>query len=256
MQNKKFSIPRIAAFAVACLLPLAAVFLGIILLMANTIVNISFVFGYILIPACAVIVSALLIFSDMRTVKKTLLVLLCLGVLAYVFVEANIWGLFEMLDHYEGDAVSCYESVSDSFSDMPKLSDVGEPEKLEYYDYFSQQGIVFTCDADVLICQYGESDYADQKAIVLDSYEFQQDALNACGYSCEPTAQIDGYCFRMLAVSDIYGGELYYPKRLVLVATNDETREIVYMSFYDDDLDYIDSLTDFILHSCGWKYMR
>lgn len=256
MHDKKFSIPRILAFAAACLLPLAAVLLGVILWMGSTIVNISFVFGYIVIPSAAVILSALLIFSDMRPVKKTVFVILSLVALTYVFFRANFLGLFEMLDHYEGEAVSCYETVTDTFSDMPSLSEVGEPEKLEYYDYFSQQAIFFTCDADVLICKYGEADYGNQKASVLDSYEFQEEPLNACGYTIEPTVQLDGYSFHILAVSDTYAGELYYPKRLVLVATNDETREIVYMSFCDDDLDYIESLTDFILHSCGWKYMR
>ena len=256
MRKVKISIPRIVAFSAACLLSVAAVALGVILLMANTIVNISFVFAYMVIPAVCVIFSALLIFSDMKPVKKTLFVLLGLSVLVYVFVEANRWGLFEMLDYHEGESVSQYESVPKAFSCMPNLSDVGEPEKVEYYDYFSQQGIFFTCDTDVLICRYAESEYPEQKAIVLDAYVFQQEPLIACGYSCESTAQIDGYCFRMLAVSDNYGEELYFPKRMVFVATNDQTNEIVYMSFCDDDLDYIDSLTDFILYTCGWTHMR
>jgi hypothetical protein len=50
--------------------------------------------------------------------------------------------------------------------------------------------------------------------------------------------------------------EFNYPKRLMFVATNDETNEIVYLSFYDDDLDYIVSLGDFLIDDCGWKHIR
>ena len=47
-----------------------------------------------------------------------------------------------------------------------------------------------------------------------------------------------------------------YPKKMGFVGTNDQTCEIVYLSFADDDLDYIESLSDFISNSCGFKHIR
>ena len=46
------------------------------------------------------------------------------------------------------------------------------------------------------------------------------------------------------------------PKRLGFVATNDATGEIVYLSFWNDDVDYIKNLPEFILENCGWRHIR
>ena len=75
--------------------------------------------------------------------------------------------------------------------------------------------------------------------------------MSAHGFDCDPTVELDGYFFRTLSIE-----EFNYPKRLMFVATNDETNEIVYLSFYDDDLDYIVSLGDFLSDDCGWKHIR
>jgi len=90
-----------------------------------------------------------------------------------------------------------------------------------------------------------------QKALLDTTYTFQNDPMSVDEYTCEPTAKINGYLFRALSIEEY---ELYYPKRVILIATNDEENEIVYMVFYDDDLDYIESLPDFINNECGWKH--
>jgi hypothetical protein len=75
--------------------------------------------------------------------------------------------------------------------------------------------------------------------------------MPASGYECEPVVELDGYTFRTLSLEDFN-----YPKRLMFVATNDDTKQIVYLSFYDDDLDYIVSLEEFLMDDCGWKHIR
>ena len=77
--------------------------------------------------------------------------------------------------------------------------------------------------------------------------------MNARGYACEPTAEINGYLFRALSIDEY---ELNYPKNMVLIATNADENEIVYMNFCDDDLDYIEVLDEFINDECGWKHIR
>ena len=69
----------------------------------------------------------------------------------------------------------------------------------------------------------------------------------------ERTTDIDGYSFRMLSTDEY---DMNYPKDVALIATNDETKEIVYLSFHDQDIDYIDSMDKFILDDCGWKHIR
>jgi len=48
----------------------------------------------------------------------------------------------------------------------------------------------------------------------------------------------------------------YFSFQLIFIATIDVTQEIIYMSYYDDDRDYITSLTDFILDDCGFKHIQ
>ena len=47
-----------------------------------------------------------------------------------------------------------------------------------------------------------------------------------------------------------------YPKSMVLIGTNDETHEIVWSYYDDDDLDWIPDPQEFLLEDCGWKYIR
>ena len=119
------------------------------------------------------------------------------------------------------------------------------PQKLTY---FSLQ-LIFTSDADYLICEYSGSEYQKQVETINETYSFQREKLSASGRSIEPVAEIDGYTFRLLE-------DIAYPKRLFFIATNDETHEIIYLYFCDDDLDYITSLTDFILDDCGFKHIQ
>ena len=68
-------------------------------------------------------------------------------------------------------------------------------------------------------------------------------------------AKIDGYIFRMLSF-DEYGDELYFPKHIIFVGYSDESNEIIYGEFNDIELDFIESLEDFIQDDCCWKYIR
>ncbi|MBQ4120656.1 MAG: hypothetical protein IJD35_01440, partial [Clostridia bacterium] len=62
------------------------------------------------------------------------------------------------------------------------------------------------------------------------------------------------YSFRTLDVNE-YGSEIQYPQRMVFIATNDQSNSIAYTAFYNNDLDYIESLEAFLLRDCGWKHI-
>ena len=107
-----------------------------------------------------------------------------------------------------------------------------------------------------MICHYGEDAYQQEKARVETAYTFQTQPMEACGYTCDATAELDEYAFRVVAYEEGSSWDEYFPKSMFLIATNDTTREIVYLSFCDDDMDYIEDLDEFIRNDCGWKHIR
>lgn len=84
---------------------------------------------------------------------------------------------------------------------------------------------------------------------------FQDEPLSAHGYEVAPTISMDGYEFRFLSYDELEG-YYYYPHSILLIGTNDKTKEIVYLFYSDDDLDYIESMEEHFLNDFGWKYMR
>lgn len=182
---------------------------------------------------------------------------LILVVFMISFFVGSVSGSYEMLSCYENDDVQeHYAEVEAQFELMPSLTEIGHPDGVEYYDYFSSAFGIFTCDSDVLICRYDDANYAEQKSLLDDRYVFQTEWMTAYEYDCEPAVEIDGYQFRTLSVEEVYEKGIYYPKRLIFIATNDTKNELVYIAFYNDDLDYIESLGDFINVDCGWRHIR
>lgn len=106
-----------------------------------------------------------------------------------------------------------------------------------------------------MICRYDQSEYLRQKALLDQKYTFQTDPMYSSDYVCQPTAQIDGYHFRLLSIEGDYQEYVEYPKHLTLIACSDQTNEIVYVSFRDDDLDDISSLEELISQDLGWTYV-
>lgn len=126
---------------------------------------------------------------------------------------------------------------------------------MDYYDYECTLSL-FQSESDTLICRYGPEEYEKEKAALEERYVFQNKAMTAGGYTCQPSTTLDGYVFRALSFEGEYAGQNGYPYRMTFIATNDATHEIVYLSFCDDDLDYIEDLTEFIRNDCGWKHIR
>ncbi len=249
-KKKRITKAQIIIFVILSFLPVAVIVFGIMQLIGGVLFNSSFLCAYFVFPVTAIMLFALVLFLvRKRSVKIGLCILVSfLYVCSFGFI--NTFGLYEELSRYEN------EEITTNYSDnelMPSLSDIAEPEKMEYYEYFSSQMGFFTCDADVLICKYDDRTYEAQKAVLDEKYVFQNGPMSAYEYDCKPIAEIDDYVFRALSIEEY---DLYYPKEVILIATNDTENEIVYMSFYDDDLDYIDSLEEFIMSDCGWKHIR
>ena len=251
-KRERMTAGQIVALILLGLVPAAVICFGIFLLLGDVIFNLSFGLTYVLFPGAALVGNYLLV---RRVQKRWLKWILCGAVLCgsvFLTVELSLWGSFEMISCYRGEKAA--ERYSESLP-MPELTELGSPADLEYHDYFSQMGIFFTCDSDVLIASYPEGEYQRQKALLEERFVFQGSPIASNGKKVPASVELEGYVFRFLDTEGAYE-RLYFPKRLMLIGTNDAQKEIVYLLFYDDDLDYISSVESFLCNDCGWEHIR
>ena len=251
---RRVALKKMITLVLLALLPVVVMVLGLRLLLHGEIFNLSFGITFVAIPAVTILLLAWLILSKWKAIWKVLVSILLLGIFLVVFVFSTGVGYFEHL-HYQKDGKigEEYAEVCRMFPTMPTLDELGDYERLEYYNYFSTFLIYFTCDGDTLIAHYDLDEYQAQKAMLEEKFVFENDESEGVQYACE----LEGYSFRMLDAdwNGEYVHEIEYPKRVILIATNDQTQTIAYTAFRDDDLDQIPSLEEFLLCNCGWKYI-
>lgn len=248
MKRFVFTKSRLIGFCCCVLLPMVAIALGILMLVNDVMLNIGVTIVYFLTPLIAAGLLACCIFSNCKTWKKSVLSSVILLLFLITFFFSSLLVGWTQVKRYEGNAAAQRYSLLESEL-LPDLTELGKPTHMEYYRLFSYY-FIFSCEADGLICSYNQEDYAIQKAKLDTTYIFQAEKTED---NFDPMVEIDGYQFRMLSSKEY---DLYYPKKMILVGCSDDTNEIVYLEFYDIDLDYITSLKDFIMDECGWKYIR
>ncbi|MBQ8057684.1 MAG: hypothetical protein IJ275_05050 [Ruminococcus sp.] len=253
--KKRFSKSQIISFILLSLLPAVLIVMTQIkLLFGNLLFNLTVALTYYIIPAVIILLFALVCFLVKKRFLKILLSVLIFALFISSFLVAGIFGIFEELDVHKNEKVQSHYSAN--VECMPSLSELSQTESIEYYDYHSSMLAGFvTCDCDTLICQYSEDEYLLQKELLDENYVFQKEPLIAMPDEpkCEPVIEVDGYTFRALSVD---GYSLIYPKEVIFIATNDKKNEILYMYFCDIELDYIESMEEFILNDCGFKHIR
>ena len=248
---KRLNKFNVSAFFISCLLPILVIVLGIIRGCTGTIFNKTIVLSCVIIPVFASLLFLLINFSKIRNVIKIVLDVIINILFVFLAMVITLIGNTEKIVCYENQLVS--GNYTDLSINMPKLTEIGEPEKIQYYDYEGVGFIFFDRYSDTLICQYNDEEYMNQKKYIEDNYVFQSEPMTAFEHSCQAEIEIDDYYFRALSIEEY---DMYYPKQISFIATNDETKEIVYMSIRDDDLDYLESLEEFINTDCGWRYIR
>ena len=254
--KQRFTTGRIIWFILSCLPPLISIFAGVISLLNGLIINNIFLITYFILPLVYSAVCYLLIFSKIKISLKVILFIFLEFLSLFLYVFISFLGQHEIVQHHSGDkALANYTDGSLHEQIYPVMPEIGEPVNVEFCEYDLVHSI-FTSETDALICQYNEDDYWVKKNALEVLYTFQTEPITANDKTCIPTAQIDDYNFRLLTESDEDEWDMKFPKSIALIATNDTTYEIVYIAFYDQDLDYVESLTDFINQFCGWKHIR
>ena len=248
---KRLNRFNVLVFCISCLIPILVIVFGIIKLCSGIVFNFTIALSCVIIPVVSILLFALINFSKIRNWLKIVFDVLVNIIFVFLVIVITLVGSTEKIVCYENQLVS--QNYTDLSDIMPKLSEIGKPEKIQYYDYEAVGFIFFDRYSDTLICQYNDSDYENQNKYIEDNYVFQSEPMTAYGHKCPPEVEINGYYFRSLSIEEY---DMFYPKGMSFIATNDETNEIVYMSYYDDDLDYLDSLEGFINTDLGWKHIR
>ena len=243
-------------FFVAGLVPALWLGLGLFMLLGGAVLTVTYVLVHLLLPVLTLVWLYRVIRRNADTTDRIVFSVLILVGAVILAVVIMFRGHFSIHDHAEGEnALQMYESDIGQYDLMPEEADLGQPEKIEYH-YFYNQWAIFESDCYTLICAYTPEDYSAMCEELDSRFTFHSEFLNAGeGRRLPPLYTLDGYEFRFLDMdSDIY--RLMYPKSMVLIGTNNETHEIVWSYYDDDDLDWIPDPQEFLLEDCGWKYIR
>ena len=254
--KQKMSRWQRVGFCAAALLPTIWLLLGLLMVLGGSVFTLSFILAHLLVPVLTI---ALLYRAIRRNEYALDRIVFSILILAGAFILAIFLmtsGHFSIYDHAKGqDALDLYEKDIGHYDLMPEATELGNPEQIEYHYFFNQIATFFDSDCYTLICSYSPDDYATMTAELEDRYTFHTEPLDAGETDLPPLYTLDGYEFRFLEMhTDTY--HLMYPKTMILIGTNDETHEIVWSCYDDDDLDYIPDPVDFLLEDCGWKYIR
>ena len=248
---------RLGLFA-AALFPALWLLWGLLIwLLVGGILTGSFVLVYLIFPAAAIIILRRIIRSRRRTLVRWIACVLTLALTVFLAAVLMFWGHFSIYDRCKGpSALEQYESDIGNHPHMPETDALGEPERIEYHYFYNQIATFFDSECFTLICTYAPEDYAAMTAELDTRYTFHTEPLWAGDEpDIPPLYTLEGYEFRFLEMgTDTYG--LRFPHYMVLVGTNDETREVVWSYYSDPDLDYISDPEAFLLKDCGWKYIR
>lgn len=246
--KKRFDIYHILSLVLLSVLPVIAIVKGVGFVINGMVLNTISLFTYFALPIIAVLLFFIILLKAKKIWVKVALCATVLVVSLFSFFVLNAFQTYEIINCYENEELQEKYAESDN-SFMPELSEISKSEELQYYHYEGSE-FVFSWESKTLICKYSADEYLQQKASLDEKYVFMLDDRTN---HQELVTNIDGYSFRVLSSGEY---EIDYPKEVVLIATNDKTKEIVYLNSCDQDLDYIDSLDEFILDDCGWEHIR
>ncbi len=192
-----------------------------------------------------------------KFVQLLLSILLCVPLLI-VFVFLLVFTSADYLTKYnENDLIQAPEMIRENSDFIPNIEEIDDYQEIEYYYFYSNMRL-FESDTYVLVSKYDVDEYEKQKAIIEQKYIFETESHTVKHLdeeiTCHPYAEIDGFLFRRIKGEEagIYES---YPKKVFIVGTNDETHEVVYIDFYDFDIDYIIYFDSFVKNDCGWRYI-
>lgn len=135
---------------------------------------------------------------------------------------------------------------------LPATERLGEYENMTC-QYKQTEQFIFSWESYILTTSYSQEEYQKQKEQWETQYTFETDLPRFADETVakQPNFSFDGFDFSLL---DFEQYDLYYPKEMVFVGFSDSQNQVVFVYYYDTDLDVIsESFEDFLKDDCGWK---
>lgn len=145
------------------------------------------------------------------------------------------------------DDTGFYEEIRQEYEMLPPVSELEKNGQVRF-QYYKKRDLFFISESYTMQVQYAQEDFQSRVEQLENQFVFQQEPLED---GKAPKFSMDGISFRMLSMEHY---EMMYPHQMVFVGVSEETREVIYIAFYDADLDLIDTpFPEFLRETCGWN---
>ena len=248
---KIFMTKRWIAFAAATVPMLAAMGMGLRMLVNSVVFTLGIAIIFLLIPLAAIGMLALCLFSNWEGKTKAAVSLLLIACFVVTELFALFFTGFYQVKHYSGEeAWEQYSLRMETNPLLPEVDDLGEPWEISYHNVYTSAAGISAAETDWLICRYTPEKYDAQMVALESNGIFQSESINEWDWNCGPMVKLDGYQFRMAAVA-------YYSEEIFVIGHSQNTGEILYVCFWDEYLLRSDtSMQEIVNDYCGWKYIR
>jgi hypothetical protein len=223
-------------------------------------------FPFFVLGPALILTRLILLFRSKRSAgAKIWRTILYIGILLAVL----FFGMFCPYQVHRSTRINAVEKFESALPETGKrraafgTPELGTPEEATYH-YYRTAVAVFESHAHILLCRYSPEDYTAQKDALEARYSFRTDPVigdsdfhGENALLLEPCVRIGNDEFHFLFPwdgADKYGDRFF--KTCLLFVTNDETREIGFIAFDDDELDEARDLTEFLNEECGWSVIR
>lgn len=178
--------------------------------------------------------------------NKWILVALGTLVLAAVLLMLLGWGTLTLLtfsydqDHTDiNKYASDLQQIGNAEKMMPSLDALGQHTDIQYTYRHHWNGLLFRSDGLALFVTYDRDQYEGEKQRILTQYDFLQEPIRWDDVYDLPLTDFKYHSFQMKVVPDSDYPSPGACKSFMLIGFREETGSIVYMYFYDGDIDYI-----------------
>ena len=173
------------------------------------------------------------------------IILICISIIA-ISSLALVFTPFS----YTKDDIKYYKDLTKNNKILPKLDNLGNYIDIKF-KYYHKDVIIFESDAYTLTVKYDENNFNNEVAKINNNYHFQNNTVKDINNEFNPNFTIDDYEFKLLSLDEY--DLLSFPKEIYLIGFDNKNHEIIYIYFYDNDLDYITSFKDFLYEYCDWQ---
>lgn len=151
-------------------------------------------------------------------------------VIVFLIITSGTWK--SRYNHY-------LEKIPGSELFMPNLDELGDYDDIDVR-YKNTWKIIFNAKSIALYVTYDDSEYEIRKTALFEQYTLLvEPVVRGDSYLMpEVVTVVNGYYIYVVDNTEGYE-EYIFPKKFGMIGFNDDTNELVYLFFYDIDLDLI-----------------